>query len=116
MAFKDIKNEIGEIKTNSEEFITSSLNYYRLWGFKVSAKAGSIFMTIILLSLFLMMAMLFLSLFAAFAIGESMQHRPLGFLIVGGFYLLLTLLAYLLRKRIVEKPLLKKLSEIMLQD
>ncbi len=116
MAFKDINKEVGEIKTNSEEFITSSLDYYRLWGFKVSAKAGSIFMTIILLSLFLMMALLFLSLFVAFAIGQSLDYAPMGFLIVGGFYLLLTLVAYLLRKTIVEKPLLKKLSEIILQD
>ncbi|MHC5201098.1 hypothetical protein [Myroides sp. LJL119] len=116
MAFKEIKDELGDIKTNSEEFITSSLNYYRLWGFKVSVKASSIFMTVILLSLFLMMAMLFLSLFAAFAIGESLDYKPFGFLIVGGVYIVFTIIVYLLRKQLVEKPLLKKLSEIILQD
>lgn len=116
MAFKEIKDELGDIKSNSEEFITSSLNYYRLWGFKVSVKASSIFMTIILLSLFLMMAMLFLSLFAAYAIGESLGYKPFGFLIVGAVYIVFTIIVYLLRKQLVEKPLLKKLSEIILQD
>lgn len=116
MAFEEIKNDLGEIKENSEDFINSSLDYYRLWGFKVSAKAGTIFMTLIFMSLFLMMALLFLSLYAAFAIGECLTNRPAGFLIVGAFYLLITFLAYLFRKPLVEKPLIKKLSEIIFND
>lgn len=116
MAYKDIKRDFDDIKENSEEFFHSSLQYYRLLGFKIGAKAGSAFMTLILLALFLMMTLLFLSLSAAFAIGSALESTPLGFLIVGGGYILVTLIAYFCRKSIVEKPVIKKLSEIIFND
>lgn len=116
MAFEEIKDNIDDIKVDSEEFLRSSMNYYRLWGFKVTAKAGSIFMTLLLVGLFIMISVLFFSLSAAFAIGECLDSRPIGFLIVGVVYLLITLLAYLFRKQLVEKPLIKKLSEIIFND
>ncbi len=116
MAFEEIKDNLDDIKVDSEEFLRSSMNYYRLWGFKVTAKAGSIFMTLLLVGLLIMIALLFFSLSAAFAIGESLESKPLGFLIVGAAYLLVTLIAYLCRKQLVERPLIKKLSEIIFND
>lgn len=116
MAYKDIKRDFGDIKENSEEFFHSSFQYYRLLGFKISAKAGSVFMTFILLALFLMMIFIFLSLSAAFAIGSTLESTPLGFLIVGGGYILATLIVYFCRKSIVEKLVIKKLSEIIFND
>ncbi|MTG96542.1 MULTISPECIES: hypothetical protein [Myroides] len=116
MAFDEVKSEMTNIKENSEEFIKSTLDYYRLWGFKVSVKAGSIFMTLILVSLFSTLALLFISLFAAYAIGEAFNSTSTGFLIVGSFYILVSIIAYSFRKSLVERPLIKKLSEILFND
>ncbi|MEC4113232.1 hypothetical protein [Myroides pelagicus] len=116
MAFNEVKSEMTNIKENSEEFIQSTLEYYRLWGFKVSVKAGTIFMTLLLVALFSMMAMLFISLFAAYAIGEMCGSLSVGFLIVGLVYILVTILAYACRRSIVERPFIKKLSEIVFND
>lgn len=116
MAFKDIKENLDDIKSNSEEFINTSLDYYRLWGFKITAKAGSKFMTLLLVCLFVMMSLLFLSLFAAYALAACLESTALGFLIVAAFYMLISVLAYLFRKPLVEKPFLRKLSEIIFND
>ncbi|MDR0228016.1 MAG: phage holin family protein [Flavobacteriaceae bacterium] len=116
MAFNEVKEELDEIKKSSEAYINTSLKYYRLWGFKVSVKVTTQFMTFILLSLFIMMALFFLSLATAFAIGSALKSYYLGFLIVGAFYILITIIAYSCRKTIVERPVIKKLSEIILND
>lgn len=116
MAFKEVKEELDLLKEHSEAYINTSLQYYKLWGFKVSVKAASQFMTFVLLSLCSMMALLFLSLAAAYALGDALDNLSLGFLLVGVFYVLVTILAYLCRKFLVEKPMLKKLSDIILND
>jgi hypothetical protein len=45
-------------------------------------------------------------------IGDHLDSYPLGFLVVGGIYLLATGLLFLVRDKIVEGPLLEKFSEI----
>lgn len=116
MALQDIKDELDNLKENSEEFIHASMDYYKLLGFKITVKAGAIFMTLLLVSLPLMMCLLFISFFAAYAIGSLMGNIAYGFLFVAGFYLIVTLITFMLRKTIVEKPLIQKLSEIIFND
>jgi hypothetical protein len=55
-------------------------------------------------------------LFFAYAIGDHLDSYPLGFLVVGGIYLLATGLLFLVRDKIVEGPLLEKFSEIFFND
>ena len=49
-------------------------------------------------------ALLILSLGAAFWIGEEMDNLYYGFFIVGGFYALAGLLVYIFRKSWIKKP------------
>lgn len=116
MAYKEVKEELNQVKEHSEAYINTSLQYYKLWGFKVSVKAASQFMTLVLLSLFSMMALLFLSLAVAFALNDTLDSPFLGFILVGIFYVIVTIIAYLCRSFLVEKPVFKKLSEIIFND
>jgi len=68
--------------------------------------AASILLLVRLLILF------FLSLATAYAIGEALGSNGLGFAIVGAFYILLSLVVLLFRKKLIERSLLRKLSEI----
>jgi hypothetical protein len=62
------------------------------------------------------MVLLFCSFALAYAIGDHLDSYPLGFLVVGGIYLLATGLLFLVRDKIVEGPLLEKFSEIFFND
>ncbi|MGS4345891.1 hypothetical protein ACKUSY_09960 [Myroides odoratus] len=116
MAFQEIRNNINEIKEHSEQYVNTSLDYFRLWGFKITAKTAIIFMTIFVVGVFLLLSLLFLSLSIAFAIGEQIGSISLGFLYVGLFYLLISILVFTCRKYIVDRPLIKKLSEAIFNE
>ncbi len=116
MAFEDIKNDIEDIKIHSEQYISSSVEYVRLWGLKVTAKTSVVLMTLFLVGVFLLLSLFFISIAIAFALTELTNSFTLGFLYVGLAYLVFTIVAYTLRKYIVERPLIKKLSEIIFND
>lgn len=54
----------------------------------------------------------FVSFALAFFIGKAVQSDALGFTIVGTFYFIVAALVLVFRKRLIERPLLEKLSEI----
>jgi hypothetical protein len=45
-----------------------------------------------------------------------MDSYPIGFMIVAGIYLVLALLLFLVKDKIVEGPILEKFSEIFFND
>jgi hypothetical protein len=70
---------------------------------KASEILSKIAMTVLLIVLSLLV-LVFVSVGAALWIGELLGSAFYGFFIVAGFYLVLALLLYLLRDRIVKKP------------
>lgn len=115
MAFEEIKDNIIEAEASAKSYLENSQKYYKLKGFKVMMKAIIVFAKIASVSVMLILALLFLSASAAFFIGESLESTALGFLVVGGCYIILGLLIYLLRNRL-NKPLLKKFSEFYFDE
>ena len=70
----------------------------------------------LLIGICLSMVILFGSIAAAFAIGAYLDNIVLGFLSVGGFYLVVTGLLFLVKNKIVEGPILEKFSTIFFND
>jgi hypothetical protein len=79
-------------------------------------KSMTLILKITLMVLFLLMVLLFCSIAGAFAIGTYLGSNALGFLTVGGIYLLFTLLVFLFKDKIIERPILEKFSEIFFND
>lgn len=115
MAFDELKENFSEAESTARSFLDSSRQYYKLRGFKVLMKAVIITAKITAVAVMMVMALLFLSISAAFWIGSELDKTSLGFLIVGGFYLLVGLIIYLLRHSL-RKPLLKKFSEFYFDE
>jgi|SRR5690606_27430818 len=113
---EEIKDNFSEIKSEAKAFLDTNLDYYQLLGFKISSRALGLILKIFALTLLLSIALLFFSFAAAFAIGHSLQNNTLGFLIVGGIYVLLALFVYALRKTLIDIPVLKKFSDIFFND
>lgn len=109
---EEIKNNIQSMKSEAKAFLDANIDYYSLLGFKVVSKATGFLLKVFAISLFIAIALLFLSFAAAFAIGKALDSNTLGFLIVGSAYLVLTIIVYALRKTIIDVPILKKFSNI----
>lgn len=116
MAFEELKENVDSIQENAKAYLESSISYYKLWGFKVAMKSTTMIIKFFLISICLMIFLLFISIAGAIALGEMMDSYSIGFLIIAGIYLILALLLFLVKDKIVEGPILEKFSEIFFND
>ncbi|MFN8406564.1 MAG: phage holin family protein [Sphingobacteriaceae bacterium] len=61
-------------------------------------------------------SLLFFSISAGFYLADKVGSASLGFLIVAGFYLLVTLIVFLTRKNLIERPLIDILIKQFLKE
>ena len=116
MAFEELKENTEAIQENAKAFIETNIAYYKLWGFKVAMKSTTLILKFFLIAMCLMIVLLFISIAGAMALGQLFYSYPLGFLSVAGIYLVLALLLFLVKDKIVEGPILEKFSEIFFND
>lgn len=116
MAFEELKENTEAIQENAKALIETNIAYYKLWGFKVAMKSTTLMLKFFLIAICLMIVLLFISIAGAMALGQLFDSYPLGFLAVAGIYLVLALLLFLVKDKIVEGPILEKFSEIFFND
>jgi hypothetical protein len=116
MAFEEIKEQTEDFQEQLQACMDSNVAYYKLWGFKVAMKSTTMILKFTLILLCFSMVLLFCSIAAALAIGNRLDSNAMGFLIVGGIYLLVTACLFLIKDKIVEGPILEKFSEIFFND
>ena len=116
MAFEELKEHTEDIQKQAQSYIENSVAYYKLWGFKVAMKSTTMMLKFALIAMSLTMVLFFFSVAGAFASGEALDSYSLGFLIVAGFYLIVSILVFLIKDKIVEGPILEKFSEIFFND
>lgn len=116
MALNEITHQAGKIQEESKAYLDSTFEYYKLWTFKVTMKSATTVIRATLVVLFLTMTLFFGSVAAALAIGEAIDSLAGGFLITGGFYLLILFLVLLLKEKMIEGPVLRKFSEIYFNE
>jgi len=115
MAFEDIKEQIDHVEEGVRSYVKNSLDFYRLQSFRSMMKGITMTTKVLLIGGVGFIALLFLSLSAAFWLGTMLGNTAQGFLIVGGFYILAGIIIFLLRGKI-EKPLLKKFSKFYFDE
>ena len=116
MAFEELKENTEAIQENAKAYLETSIAYYKLWGFKVAMKSTTLILKFFLIAVCLLIILLFVSIAAAFAIGQFLGSVALGFLAVAAIYLVLALLLFLVKDKIIEGPILEKFSEIFFND
>lgn len=116
MAFEELKKQIFEIQLHTEKAIKSNIDYYKLWFFKVVTKSVSELLKIVLIGFVAFLGVLFIAIAVAFSLGAYFENNAVGFLIVAGIFLLLLMVVYIFRKKIIEKPILSKMSDIYFKE
>lgn len=116
MAFDKIKENTDNIQEQAHTYFEKSASYYKLWGFKVAMKSTTMILKFTLILLCFSMVLLFGSIAAALAIGVYFANYAIGFSFVGGFYLIMTFLLFLVKQKVIEGPILEKFSEIFFND
>lgn len=110
-----LKDNAGNLQRDVVELLESQAEFYKLWSFKVGMKSVTLTVNIVLIAVFGVLALLFLSTAAAYFLAEYFGNSAYGFLAVGAFYLAVALAVYVFRRRI-ERPILRKFSEIFFAD
>lgn len=113
--FGKIKENLQDMHEETKDLIESNIAYYKLWSFKLLTKSASMLVKLLLVSIAFVMVMVFFSTAGALAIGYALDNFVYGFLIVGGVYLILGIVVFNLKNKI-EKPILKRFSEIFFNE
>ncbi|MDO5609159.1 MAG: phage holin family protein [Capnocytophaga sp.] len=116
MAFGNLKDNFEALPHRAEEVAKSNIEYYKLFVFRFIAKSSYGLLEIFIFGLVGLLVFFFVSFAIAFGVGQWIGNTALGFLIAGLFFVLLAAVIYALRRKLIERPLLRKLSEIYYKD
>ncbi len=98
----------------SKEYVDMKIELGKLKIVDKSAAVSSTLITLVALLLIAFLAVGLLSIGLALWIGKLMDNSYWGFAVVGGFYLVLLIIFYLLRVKWIKKPLAENLIHEML--
>ena len=116
MPFDNVKESAEEVQEKVKDVIDSTVAYYKLWFFKVVTKSTTALLKVFFLAFFLVMFLLFSSIALALFLGKVFENNLVGFLAVGGVYLVLMVIVYFVKDTIVESTILEKFSKIFFND
>ncbi len=107
----DLKNRINsetkEISKEVEEYIQNRINLTKLHIAEDISRFFSTTATIMIVFYLLFFALFMLALAAAYFINQILDSKHIGFLIISGLFIFVSLLFYWLRKKIIQKPIIK---------
>lgn len=111
--------EPGKLEMLDDRFkayLSTSIQLLKLEAVERSAVLASGLFSRLLILLAALITLIFLSIGASLYLAQCLGRYDLGFGIVGAFYLLLTLILLLGRKKIAETPMLNAILNKMLSD
>ncbi|WP_339702162.1 phage holin family protein [uncultured Marixanthomonas sp.] len=116
MAFDRLTESLHTVSDKLQEYGTSTAEYYKLRLFKSSMKGAISLVNLLVFGSFFLFVLLFISIGVALWLGIVMESSFAGFLIVGGFYGLVTLFLAFFGRKIIERSLLIKFSKLLYDD
>jgi hypothetical protein len=102
---KETERLVNELVAKAEEYGHSSLELVKLKSVKVSAKTTGMIGTQFILGTVIVLFLITLSMGVSFWLGDILDSVYLGFLCVAGFYLLLTIVLYIFRDSLIQRPI-----------
>ena len=116
MAFEKLTNSIQDLNDNVKDLAKSSTEYYKLDLYKKIIKGVISLVNMMLLGFICLIALFFVSIALALAIGSALGNPSSGFYIVGAFYVLVFIIIWIFGKKPIEKIILIKSSRTFFND
>ncbi|OYQ48627.1 hypothetical protein CHU92_00635 [Flavobacterium cyanobacteriorum] len=110
MAFEEVKENVEDLRRQAKELLDANIRYYKLYIFRKINRAASKAFTALFLGIMVVFVLIFFSIALAIAIGNAINDLASGFLIVGGLYIVVTVIMYYTIGKYLEKRILEKLS------
>ena len=107
---ESIKNTSENGVDIGKKYVEASFEYGKLKAFQLLAYTVSYLVKLFLIGGLLFGGLIFLSVAAAMALGEYFSNILIGYLCVGAFYILLSLITFLSRK-FIDNRLLVRISK-----
>lgn len=111
-----LENNVDNLNNDVQSFVKKSVEYYKLDFYKKTMKVMVAATRTLLIFGMALMVLLFISIAVAILIGEETGSLSYGFFLVGGFYLLITLLIAIFGKKALERIILTSTSKIFFND
>ncbi|HIB47435.1 MAG TPA: phage holin family protein [Flavobacteriaceae bacterium] len=116
MQFKALSEQLGDSGDKIQEYLKSTAEYYKLRLFKNAMKFATSLINMLILGGIFMMFLIFISFGVAMWLGKIFDSMLTGFFIVGVFYLVIFLLILFFGKNHIDKSILSKFSELVVED
>lgn len=116
MPLNELNDYSENIQKHSNEYLKTSIDFYKLKFFKILMQSISLSVKLILFVLLFGLFVFFGSIALAFFIGNYFNSIFLGFAIVSLFYLFLFFLLFLFKKTIIEFLIIRKFSSIFFTE
>lgn len=110
------KGKIEELTKNLKIYLQTNLELYKLEATERVSVYGSNVISILIIGFSVFLLVLFFSITAGFFIARYFNNNYMGFLIVTGFYFLLTLVLLIIRRKHIEKPIRDKIIRRILKQ
>jgi hypothetical protein len=105
-------DDIDKIRKDVQEYLEIKLDLIRLHTAENISKIVSRALSLAILGYLLFFILLFLSFAAAYFFASLLNSNELGFLCVAGFYVVVLAIILVLRKRIIERPVIKAIVKL----
>ena len=105
--FESINNTSDKAIDIGEKYIKDTQDYYKLKIFQQISSSVSLVAKVMIIGGLLFIGLIFLAVAAALAIGKYLDNVALGYVIVAGFFIVVSLIVYLTRSSINHKIIAK---------
>lgn len=113
---RSIKENFEHLSSTTQQYLESSIAYYKLDFFKKATKVAIDTSHKLILAFFLLIALLFLSVALSIYLGVLLDSLALGYLIVGVFYLIIMMICAATLKPVLKKIILSRASVSFFDD
>jgi hypothetical protein len=116
MDIRALFEHISGLRGNLQKYLDTKISYYGLVAYEKAVRLLTTFLGNAVIIAAFLIALIFLSGAAALYIGSLLDSYELGLLIVGGFFLLITLILRLFRGRIFGPYIISAFRDVFFKD